>query len=554
MIKHNIIYCRWLLLVIITLTACKDDYLEFDYTDGAIRVESEIWKSDRHARGFLNNAYLGVPNRYSLDGNGALLASASDEAVNSNLNSSINVFNNGTWGSLRTFDDQYYNMYNYLRRTNLFLENAPTSAITPASDVPALMGEAYFLRALYHFELMKRYGAIILATQSFKLKEELDLPRNSLDEVVAQIVADCDEAAAVLTVSISDQSAGDKGRATQTAALALKARTLLYAASPLNNPSGDVAKWQKAVDAAKDVMDLGKHSLLTAAQPNVWTQLPNVWNYSTTAYNTEVIFASAADNVNTIELNNAPISYDGARGRTNPTQELVDAFEMRSTGKPITDPTSGYNSQNPYTDRDPRLGLFIILNDVSFKGKKVETFVGGKDNIPTNVNSTKTGYYLRKFLSESAAWGTGTQTNVRRPWVLFRYAEVLLNYAEALNEAQGPEPAVYASVNQVRARAGMPPLPAGLNQAQMRDRIHNERRVELCFEEHRFYDVRRWKKGEQFFNQPVSGMRITKTGNSFKYEPFPVENRFFSDNMYRFPIPQFELNNASKNLQQNSGW
>ncbi|WP_234735776.1 RagB/SusD family nutrient uptake outer membrane protein [Tellurirhabdus bombi] len=535
-------------LLLTSLLSCKEDFLTFPYTDGNIRNESEIWTSDRNTRGFISNAYFGILNRYNLDGNGSLLAQASDEAVNSNLSSNINIFNNDTWSSLRTNDDQYNNMYNYIRRTNIFLENSLGSGVTPASDIPGLRGEAYFLRALYHFELMKRYGPIVVVTRSFTIDQDLDLPRNTLDEVVAQIVTDCDSAAAVLTPAIVDQASGDKGRATQTAALALKARTLLYAASPLNNPTGDATKWQRAADAAKAIIDLKKHSLLTQAQ------LPNLWNYGSQAYNAEVIFASQSDNNNTLELNNAPISYDGARGRTNPTQELVDAFDVRSTGKPITDATSGYNPANPYNDRDPRLNLFIITNNTNFKGKPVETFEGGKDNVPINVNNTKTGYYMRKFMSEGAFWGVGTAVNVRRPWVLFRYAEVLLNYAEALNEAQGPVADVYTFVNQVRARVTMPALPAGLTKDQMRERIQKERQVELCFEDHRFFDVRRWKKGEQLFNRPVSGMRITKNGTALTYQRFQVENRIFNEKMYRFPIPQTELNKAPKNLRQNPGW
>lgn len=549
--NHTLLLTALFGLLIWTGVACKKDYLDFDYTDGGV-TEDGIWLSDRHSRGFLNSTYSGILNRYNLT-DGALLASASDEAVNSNLSSTINIFNNDTWGPLRTFDDQYSNMYTYLRRANLFLERAPTSAIVPATDAAKLMGEAYFLRALYHFELMKRYGSITLATRTFGPNEVLDLPRNSFDEVVNQIVTDCDQAANVLPVSLIDLPDADKGRATKTAALALKARTLLYAASPLNNSSGDVAKWKKAADAAKDVITVGKHSLLTGPAATPWSLLPNVWNYSTAAYNAEVIFSSQADNINTIESNNAPISYDAARGRTNPTQELVDAFEMKN-GKLITDATSGYNPQDPYKDRDPRLGLFVIYNGTTFKAKAVETFVGGKDNVPANINNTKTGYYLRKFLSESAAWGTGSQTNVRRPWVLFRYAEVLLNYAESLNEEQGPVADVYSTINQIRARAGMPVLPASLTKEQMRARIQNERRVELCFEDHRFFDVRRWKQGAEFLNKPVSGLKITKAGSGFTYERYVVENRIFSEKMYRFPIPQTELNRAPKNLTQNPGW
>ncbi len=537
------------LLFFVLLVSCKKDYLSFDYTDGNINNENDIWNSDRNTRGFISNAYYGILNRYNLDGNGSMLSQGTDEAVNSNLNSSINIFNNDTWGSLRTIDDQYNNMYNYLRRTNVFLENAIGSGVRPASDIPRLRGEAFFLRGLYHFELMKRYGAIVLATRPFGITEELDLPRNTLEEVVNQIVKDCDSAIAVLPVSLNDSTLGDgdKGRATQTSAMALKARTLLYAASPLNNESGDPAKWQKAADAAKAIITLNKHSLLSQAN------FPNLWNYGSQPYNAEVIFASLADNNNTLELNNAPISYDGARGRTNPTQQLVDAFDMKTSGKPINDPTSGYDEANPYADRDPRLSLFIMLNNTSFKSRPVETFEGGKDNVPTNVNNTKTGYYMRKFLSESAFWGTGTAGNVRRPWVIFRYAEVLLNYAEALNEAQGPVAEVYTYINQVRSRVGMPALPAGLSKDGMRERIQRERQVELCFEDHRFFDVRRWKKGEQFFNRPVTGMRITKTGTTFTYTRFTVENRVFNAKMYRFPIPQSELNKVTK-LAQNPGW
>jgi len=535
-----------LIFITFIVTGCKKDYLSFDYTDGGVR-EDEIWNSDRLARGFLNNAYLGILRRYDLT-DGALLAAACDEAVNSNQGSTINIFNNGTWGPLRTLDDQYANMYNYIRRTNLFLERSLTSKINPASDIPSLRGEAFFLRAYYHFELFKRYGAIIIANRSFGPTEQLDLPKNTLEEVVTQIVSDCDSAAANLLPSISDQAIGDKGRASQTAAMAIKARTLLYAASPLNNTTSDVAKWQKAADAAKAIINLNKHSLLPAAQ------FSNIWNYTSQAYNAEVLFASQADNVNAIESANAPISYDGARGRTNPTQEMVDAFEMKTNGKPVTDPTSGYNKNDPYTNRDTRLGLFIMYNGSIFKSPKVvETFVGGKDNIITNVNTTKTGYYMRKFLYDAANWAVNSTSNLRRPWVHFRYAEVLLNYAEALNEAQGPIADVYTYINQVRTRAGMPGLPAGLTKDAMRLRIQNERRVELCFEEHRFFDVRRWKKGEEFFNKPVSGMVITKTGNTFTYQVVPVENRVFTEKNYRFPFPQNELNKATK-LQQNPGW
>jgi len=551
--KNHNNYSTYLLIILLLTLSCKKDYLGFDYTDGSIR-EEDVWSSDRNSRGFLNTTYSGLINGYNVDGEGALLASASDEAVNSNVNSRINIINNGTWGPLRTIDDQYTNMYTNIRKTNLFLEKSSTSAITPASDIPKLKGEAYFLRAMYHFELMKRYGQIILATRSFTTTDDLDLPRNTVDEVVGQITADCDEAIKVLPASQSDLGSADKGRATAGAAMALKSRVLLYAASPLYNTSGELSKWAAAAVAAKQLIEANKNSLLPLSQ------LGNLWDFSVAAsnYSPEVIFATNVSATNSIESNNAPISYEG-RGRTNPTQDLVNAFEMRVSGKPITDNTSGYSPTAPYsttgvTARDPRLALFVIYNGQSFKSRAVETFTGGRDNTPININNTKTGYYLRKFLSESAAWASGaTSVNRNRAWILFRYSEILLNYAEALNEASGPVNDVYLYLNQVRLRAGMPALPIGLTQSQMRERIQNERRVELCFEGHRFFDVRRWKKGAEFFNKPVSGIQITKSGTALTYAPIVVENRIFAEKNYFFPLPQTELNRTTQ-LKQNPGY
>lgn len=550
------------LLFIVCCAGCKKDFLEFPFTEGPV-TEENVWGSDRNARGYLNYAYRGLgiaQERYNIGG--ALLASASDEAVNSDLSAAINIINNGTWGPQRLVDDQYSNMYTWLRMANTFLAKAPTSLIYPTEEIPSLRGEAFFLRAMYHFELFKRYGRIVLATRTFTANEDLNLPRNSIDEVVKQISADCDSANTFISAIWTGEGTatpygegydpGNRGRATKAAALFLKSRLLLYYASPLYNPTNDLARWQAAANASKAVIDLTKHALLTQAQ------FVNLWDYNvaTSVYNKEVIFASTAAASNIVESNNAPVGFNGALGRTNPTQNLVDAFDM-ANGKPINDPTSGYNPASPYTGRDPRLALFIITNGSTFKtgtlSRAVETFEGGLDNLPTNVNSTKTGYYMRKFLSEPATYNITGAAQRRKPWVFFRYPEVLLNYAEAFNEAAGPSAEVYNAVNLIRARGGVAALPTGLSQAQMRDRIRNERRVELCFEEHRFFDVRRWKLGETFFNAPIRGMKITKAGTTITYAPFVVETRVFNAKNYFYPISQTELNRAPA-VGQNEGY
>jgi len=574
--KRNILYLALIALGLYTAGCKKDKFLQDGSIppDGAI-TEAQEWANPDFARNYLNNIYSNLQMRYNLDGDGSMLASGSDEAVNSNLNSSINIFNNGTWSPVRTVDDVYSSMYSGIRKANIFLVKANGSAIIPAQELVTnnaaditydaqiirLRGQAFFLRAYFQFELLKRYGSFVIVTKVLSTNDNLDLPRNSFTDCVKQISADCDSAANMLPANAAVWSTSNRGRATQIAAQALKARLLLYAASPQYNTTNDLSKWQAAADAAKLIIDGGKASLYTS-YPNIF-----LWNISGAPYNAEVIFATSTLNDASVETANAPVSYNGANGRTDPTQNLVDAFEMKTTGRPITDAASGYNPNAPYTNRDPRLGFAVIYNGSTFQSKTVDIYAGGKDAIGTNVNATKTGYYLRKFLAEAAVWNTSSNTNVRKPWILYRYAEVLLNYAEALNEAQGIAGMadVLKYVNQVRARSGvaMPALqttnPTGAGyvaptQAELRKRIHNERRVELCFEEQRFYDVRRWKEGETTFSQSITGMNIAQptTGN-FTYTPFTVENRTFTVKNYLFPIAQVELNKAPS-LKQNPGY
>ena len=571
--KKNIFYIGLAVVAIYTAGCKKSEFLQDGSFSGTNDItEAQLWANPDYARNFLNNVYASLTDRYNLD-DGAILASGSDEAVNSNLNSSINTLNNGTWSAAKTFDDVHAAMYTGIRKANMFLEKADGSAIIPLDELlPAnvaanqtytaqierLKAQAYFLRAFFEFELLKRYGSYAIVTRTLTANDNLDLPRNSFDDCVKQISDDCELAILKLPLSPTEWNTTNRGRATQTAAMALKARLLLYAASPQYNPSGDVTKWQAAADAAKRIMDTGKHA--------IYTSYPNIWLWNSGAFNIETIFATQTLNTNTIEQNNAPISYDAANGRTNPTQELVDAFEMKTTGRLIGDGASGYSATAPYTNRDPRLNFAIMYNGSTFKSKTVDTYVGGKDGLGLNVNATKTGYYMRKYLSESAVW-SGTATTIRRPWIFFRYAEVLLNYAEALNEAQGTGalPQILSSLNLIRNRTGvvMPALqttnPAGNGYVaptkdELRKRIHNERRVELCFEEQRFYDVRRWKEGEITFNKPVTGMRIVQTAPAtFTYTPFTVENRVFTAKNYLYPIAQNELNKAP-GLGQNPGY
>lgn len=335
---------------------------------------------------------------------------------------------------------------------------------------------------------------------------------------------------------------------------------LLYAASDLFNTTtwaagytnpelisltGDrQARWKAAADAAKAVIDLaGTGYALSGNYRNL---------FITNSYTLpEVIFSRRNGASNDFEKANYPIGYDLGNSGTTPSQNLVDAYEM-ANGTAF-DWNNPVHAAAPYANRDPRLGLTVILNNTTYKSRAVESWAGGRDGRGI-VNATKTGYYLKKYVNENQNLLTGTTSVLS--WNIFRLAEIYLNYAEALNEASPGNADIKTFVDRVRARPGvvMPPLPTGLSQAEMRARIRNERRVELAFEDHRGWDIRRWLQGPPYLGAPLRGVDITKNADgSFLYKPTVVEERIFEPKMYLYPIPQGELN-ASKGLLQNPGW
>jgi hypothetical protein len=559
------------------LSAC--DYLDNPFRNESI-TEDNIWTQRERIKGVSSIAYT-LLNRdmYNpVDGAGAMMSQACDEAVNSNTNSTVQNFTNGVWSPTRTMDDIYGNMYRGIRYCNYTFENLdngkafilPINAtyINIDSTIIRYKAENYFLRAYFYSELIKRYGGVPLVTKVLDPSDELNLPRNSLDEVVTLIVQDCDKAIRSLPKTMRNwmdaNENKERGRVAQSSALALKSRVLLLAASPLWNTTGDVTKWQKAADASLACIQLAEANasnldLMTWADLTA-DKLFNATNWETNGPKEALLWGYPNDR-NDIELWNAPVSFSGALGRCNPSQELVDAFEMKTTGLPITETASGFNALDPYTNRDPRLALYILYNGNKFKSVTVETYAAdaaglpGKDGIGVNVNATRTGYYMAKFLSPNVVWNTGSNVNRRRAPILMRYAEVLLNYAEALNEAQGPVADVYKYVNKLRTRATMPNLPSGLTKEQMRARIQNERRVEFCFEEMRFFDVRRWKLGTTYFNKPITGVKITVDAakKPVSFEKITIENRLWDEKMNLYPINQNEIYRALK-LVQNQGW
>jgi hypothetical protein len=440
--------------------------------------------------------------------------------------------------------------YRSIREINYALTNVANVKMSTGQK-NRLTGELKFLRAFRYQDLIRNYGSVVLLKDKvYNLGDDFTnadvYTKSSIQECVNYAVAELDEASKLLPADNS--SSWQLGRATKGAALALKSRLLLYAASPLYS----AGTWQAAATAAKDVMNMGKYSLFTNGYDKLFLTPEN---------NPEIIFerlyTKGARHV-CLEISNAPNGYDGWGGNL-PLQNMVDAYET-TKGKTITDPASGYNPQAPYENRDPRFYMTILYNGANYRNNTIQSFLpGGKDSKdgPSNWNTSKTGYYLKKFMNDNLPINNPWDVSGTQPWIYFRYAEILLNYAEAQNEAAGPDQTVYDAVNAVRSRkgVGMPALASGLTKEQMRDAIRRERQVELAFEEHRFYDVRRWKIANVTENVPAYGIDVTKNGNTVTYSrKEALSGRHFEDKHYFLPIPRTEIQAANGKLTQNSGY
>ncbi|MGV3509201.1 MAG: RagB/SusD family nutrient uptake outer membrane protein [Sphingobacteriaceae bacterium] len=533
------------------ITGCKklDNFLDKAESGGT--TEEAIFADYNQTQGYLANIYsdaLGAGEW--MPQTTFTYAAATDEAFCPYPRPlSPLTFNNGTLSPTNNPVDMWNSLYRNVRKVNRMLQhidNVPATTPDQVKGKPRMKGEAYFFRAYLYFGLFKRYGAVPIVERVLNIDENLNLPRNSVQEVVDFIVQDCNKAIELLPPTYE---LTDLGRATKGAAMMIKARALLYAASPLHNPTKDLAKWKLAADASKDIIDLKIYSLDN--------------NYKTlfhTRTSPEIIFQSTINHVWNVTSQDwvrhtQPPSQGGGWGNLQPTQNLVDDYEMKDgTRFNWNNPT---HAANPYANRDPRFHMSIIYNDRPWAGSTIKTFVasGTVDALGTNnPASTQTGYYAAKLLDESSTL-VGSYRGGSHFWVFMRYAEVLLNYAEARNEHLAePDADVYKYVNEVRSRTGvaMPGLPTNLSKDDMRIRIHQERRIELAFETHRFWDVRRWQRGTELFTDAL-GMRITRTGTTYKYEKIITEKRSYRPAFNLFPIPQNEVEN-NKALVQNPGY
>jgi hypothetical protein len=571
--------------LILVLCSCND-YESFPIEQYTIDyVFSTTDSLGVNAKAYLDATYAVMYNGHNRVG-GDYLDAASDDAISSSLTESgVKSLFSGNYSAtnLVAGEMDWGKYYAGIRKANTFINNIDIVPLMKtfnnkvAINIPlnrAWKAEARFLRAYFYFELVKRYGGVpLVSDKPYSLGDDLELPRNSFGQCVDYIVSELDAIKDSLRSLPIENVTTDGHVITGEAAMALKCRVLLYAASPLFNQlplstekesqkplvgyeTYDAERWKKAADAAKEFIDNYPKFTLMSNFNNVFLNDYDVNN------NFEVIFMRQGAKSTQIEYNNGPVGFTGYNmglGRTSPTQNLVDAFPMKD-GKAINDPTSkyAYSTSTMYKNRDPRLDRTVLHNGSQWLNRTLETYVDGANN-PSGANQkTKTSYYLRKFMGlfETQA----SYSDQLHNWVIFRYAEILLNYAEAKNEYEGPSDDIYQVLKKIRKRAsieagtdGMYGLKSGMTKDEMRLAIQNERRIEMAFEEQRFWDIRRWRIAEDIFKQPLHGLSIIKDGSTLTYNIVDVASTNFEAKRYLFPIPYSEVVKNSKMIQ-NPNW
>lgn len=537
------------------------------------------------ARYFLNNIYYEhLPSGYNRI-NGDFLDAASDDAISINNNEpEIYKLFMGRYSAVsRLTDMEWGGYYQGIRKANILINNIDVvpfnltyiNALGETKPLNYTMkAEARFLRAHFYFELVKRYGGVpLIGDNVYVLGDDVQLPRNTFAQCIDYIVRELDEIKDDLR-SLPMADATEFAHApTKEACLAMKARVLLYAASPLFNekpleagneligyPSYDSGRWNLAAQAAKDLID--QYGLKGKGTLNLAQDYRNIFVDFYGGNNPELIFFRPVGKNKSIETANGPLGFSGnslGNGNTNPTQNLVESFLMKDGTKYVST-----SVDDPFKNRDPRLDFTILHHGSRWLNTTLDTQVGGTHN-PSGAQYSRTCYYMAKFMKDYQT-SSNYEDNIHL-WVMYRYGEVLLNYAEALNEvalAGGTidNKEVLNSLIQLRKRAGIEPgnenyygLPAPQNYdaAEMREIIRNERRIEMAFEEQRYWDIRRWRIAEDIFKEPLKGLNIQVVGNKTIYNEVNVLSAEFDTKRYFYPIPYSEVI-KNGNMIQNPNW
>ena len=562
-------------LATLALASCND---QMEYKEYNIYDKDYITKNFGNVGGFMTDIYNTVEYDFGNYSGGAMQASATDESMYSKLGNAIEDFYNGAWSPSNAKGSIWSSMYSGIKVCNHVLEQMQGltfDELVLNKDYTQQMHryqnyqyEARFMRAYFYFALVRQYGGVPLVTTEISAEEANSIARSSADDIFKFIIDECNDIQNKIIADYSDLGdyalgTEESGRADKLAVLALKARAALYWASPLFNASNDKERYHTAATYTKE--------LLTAAEARgkgLTDKYADLWDaasFNTPTIMKEILFGrryyKSASGDNLVETNNYPVGIEGGAGGNCPTQNLVDAYDMKTSGLSINETGSGYDAKNPYNDRDPRLAATVAVNGdqwPTYSGAaKLETFQGGINGEPL-TGATPTGYYLKKLCNGAISLASNSKLKEsRHTWLTFRMGEAYLNYAEAVFKYLGSADATSVefplsareAANKTRQRAGMPDL---ATTGDFWTRLCNERFVELAFEGHRFWDVRRWKEADKYF-KTITEMKLTKNDDgSITYNRQNV-SRQWNEKMYLFPIPQTERM-KNPNLTQNPGW
>lgn len=552
--------------IVLLNTSCMD-FMDDIKPTGSITDEG-IWLSASSAMLFMSNVYrqLDGPG-YSVNGfnDHALDIMFTDDCIQIGEKAS-NQWNMFDFNASSSPLDRWGNRYGAIRKANIALKNLPTATAISEPDRKRMMGDAYFLRGMFYLELFRYYGSAILIDKPLdRNTDDIFLSRATPEATVEFILSDFQNAADRLPPTVADE---ELGRATKGAALGMKAVTYLHAAGTV-----DAKYYSKAAETAKILINgelKGTYSIYQGDFDKMF--------FEENEHNNEVIldvqfaYPYRWSSAQTIFAPPEPgTSAEYGWSKDHPTQSLVDEFEMTDGSR--FDWNKPEQAEAPFENRDKRFYATLHYNEKPWKNKMLYT----SQNTPTNLelrtnpngmystskpSCTKTGYYIGKYMNEDILCGydnRGRGVGGGHNFIVLRYAEILLTFAEAENIVNGPTAEVYAAINEIRTRAGQPALPTGLDKTQMVERIRHERRVELALEGKRWFDIQRWKIAENVLNKKAQGCLVTyEKGVDNKIRPTykivdVCDKRFTAPRDYLLPIPQ-SARDKNPNLDQNTQW
>jgi hypothetical protein len=577
-------------------------------SDGRLTM-GDIFSNYQKTKNYYIACHSWMPQAGFTYQNNTPLASFCDEAhdANDNVNGAVNDWYNDRTSPfsnpLTYWFEPWGHYFQGIRKCNTFLSSMADPSLATAEiledEKNGWIAEVHVLRAFYYLQLIRRFGGVPVIDTPYEVNHDFSQDRRATFEECADfILADCDAALAVAepaspTIGFRwTKGDEDRGGLTRAIAYAVKSQTVLYAASPLWYTPDSKYTWERAATVTKEALDeCVAHGFELYSTPVAADIAQNPYAYyfiqrsdPSRSMDKETIFESTVAMSNVWRDAGLPVTAGMLKAGAGPSQELVDSYEMRDGTQPVLGYSDNdhlqpvinpeavlYDPANPYENRDPRFYASIYYNGapraLPAGSSVVETYVGGNCGISgevTDVRFTRTGYYMRKFNNHRSNSSLEADGYMK----IYRLGELYLNFAEAACQAYGPDQPVASSVggsalsareavNAIRARAGMPPLPAGMNRQDFEKRYRNERRVELAFEEHRFFDVRRWK----ILNETdafVTGMRITKNGDNYVYTRFKLANRGTNADKYlMYPVRQddvVKMRTYTGISWQNPGW